>query len=367
MNPNANISKDKPAIESDQDCDSWCRTVLCKSARTTFKWTIENFNSRPEERNQLIESSIFKVPGPDKVTRWFLKLYPKGGDDDPDYIVVDLHSMNDFEVRANADVSVLAPIIQEKNKDDYSVNLDGVYKGDGDGWGGTLLKIDDCSEILPDGNLTLLCKLEVYGQDKNLIESQHNELDDKCFSKVNQQLGDLCGDKTFSDVKVMCEKEVFHCHRAVLSARSPVFKAMFQSGMSENRTGEVDIEDVKAKVVSEMLHYIYKGRVSSQDVLKEMAKELLVAADKYQLDLLKKLCEVEIRSSLDESNCIELLIFSDTYQAKLLKKGALQSVFLNLASIVDTDVYKEFHKQHSELSLEVTRTIIPMAIKSKNN
>ena len=91
---------------------------------------------------------------------------------------------------------------------------------------------------------------------------------------------------------------------------------------------------------------------------KEMPKDLLVAADKYQLDLLKKLCEVIIWSYLDESNCIELLIFGHTYHAKILKKGALRSVFINLASLIDTDVYKEFHKQHSELSLEVTRTMI---------
>ena len=91
--------------------------------------------------------------------------------------------------------------------------------------------------------------------------------------------------------------------------------------------------------------------------MKEMSKELFIAAKMYELRLLKKLCEMELRSSLDASNCIELLIFSDTHQSKALKRAALRSVIRNLASIVNTDVYKEFHKQHSELSLEVTRTI----------
>ena len=174
---------------------------------------------------------------------------------------------------------------------------------------------------------------------------------------MNQQLGDLLGDKTFSDVKIKCKKEVFHCHRAVLSARSPEFKSRFKADTIEKDSGKVTIRGVKARVFSEVLHYIYKGCVSSQDVMKEMAKELFIAAKMYQLGLLKRHCEMELRSSLDASNCIELLIFSDTHQAKVLKRAALRSVIRNLASIVNTEDYNEFHKQHSELSLEVTRTI----------
>ena len=350
-----------PQMES--DCDSWCRTVLCKSDKTTFKWTIENFKERPEKRYEGIPSPRFKVTGPGNMTTtWSLRLFPQGDDSDSEYITVHLMSLNDFDVKVKGNVSILAPDSQMNMKKYYPVSLDGTYpkvEDDraiyADGLDGLLVKIVTSRLMLQDGNLTLLCELEVYGPDRHFGVSKSNELSDKSLRKVNLELGNIFGDKTFSDVKIKCKRKAFFCHRAILSARSPYFMAMFQADTLENKTRKVYIRDFKAKVVSEMLHYIYKGTVSSEGVFMEieMAKELLVAADKYQLDLLKQLCEVQLQSSLNASNCIELLIFGDTHQAKTLKEGALQSIVMN--EIIGTETYKDFHKQHPELSLEVTR------------
>ena len=42
--------------------------------------------------------------------------------------------------------------------------------------------------------------------------------------------------------KVACGDRVFECHQFMLSARSPVFRAMFQSDMTEAQTKRVDIQ-----------------------------------------------------------------------------------------------------------------------------
>ena len=42
----------------DVDCDNWCRTVSANTAKSTFMWTIENFNARPEERNDSLPSAF---------------------------------------------------------------------------------------------------------------------------------------------------------------------------------------------------------------------------------------------------------------------------------------------------------------------
>ena len=101
--------------------------------------------------------------------------------------------------------------------------------------------------------------------------------------------------------------------------------------MVKNYSKTVIIRDVKKEVFSEMLRFIYTGRVTSDDSLKELAKDLLVAANKYQLDLLKRLCEDELGSTLEESNCLELFVFGDIHQASKLKMAALESVLMNLA------------------------------------
>ena len=44
------------------------------------------------------------------------------------------------------------------------------------------------------------------------------------------------------------EDEVFRGHRIVLTARSPVFRALLSSGMREAEKGEVQIQDVRPAV-----------------------------------------------------------------------------------------------------------------------
>ena len=38
---------------------------------------------------------------------------------------------------------------------------------------------------------------------------------------------------------------MFYCHKFMLSARSPLFKAMFQSNIKENESNNVEIEDLQ--------------------------------------------------------------------------------------------------------------------------
>ena len=45
----------------------------------------------------------------------------------------------------------------------------------------------------------------------------------------------------------------------MLSARSQVFHAMFNSDMVENKSGSVNVEDFHPNVMKEMLQYIYTG------------------------------------------------------------------------------------------------------------
>merc|ERR1740128_1295403 len=115
------------------------------------------------------------------------------------------------------------------------------------------------------------------------------------MTHVIEQLGKLFNDRELSDVDVECGGEVFNCHQLILSTRSDVFRAMFQSNMKENRTKKVTIKDVDPDVLKEMLKFIYTG-VTNEHVLKEKSGELLAAAEKYQIDCLKEICEVQLCS-----------------------------------------------------------------------
>ena len=128
--------------------------------------------------------------------------------------------------------------------------------------------------------------------------------------------------------------------------------AMFQSNMKENDTKTVTIDDFKAEVISEMLNFIYTGSISSQDTISEIATELLAAADKYQLDLLKNICEEILCSILELTNCVEYLVFGDMYQTFKLRRRAMEVAVENIDSIFDTNVFKDLFKQKPELAWE---------------
>ncbi|VDM36143.1 unnamed protein product [Hydatigera taeniaeformis] len=73
----------------------------------------------------------------------------------------------------------------------------------------------------------------------------------------------------------------FKAHKAILAARSPVFAAMFEHGMTESRANRVNITDVEPDILGEVLRFIYTGRVVGLDN-PVMAQELLAAADKVR-------------------------------------------------------------------------------------
>lgn len=77
-----------------------------------------------------------------------------------------------------------------------------------------------------------------------------------------------------------------NAHRFILTARSPVFAAMFNSGMSECLTGKVRIENVDPTTFRDFLKFLYTGMLEpSAD-----REELFVLADKYQVETLMNYC-----------------------------------------------------------------------------
>ena len=347
---------------------SWCRTTNGDTAEATFTWTIDNFKDRPEKVKESVKSAIFTVKGPGKMkTKWRIEIYPKGKEDDENYVSFYLYLKEDSSSKVNAKYNL--HIIDGARKERETKNcfpkvFDFNGKNSGWGWKNWMKqdKFNDHPDLLSGGSLTLKCELTVFGTEKVLSGSDNDSENPDptvhllacCQNQLGKQLGNLFTDKQLSDVKIECEGQTFDCHQAILAARSPVFMAMFQSNMKEKETKRATIDDFKAEVVSEMLNFIYTGTVSDKDI-GEIASELLAAADKYQLELLKKLCEERLCSTLKVTNCVEYVVLGDMYQTFKLRSKALKLAAENVDSIIDTDVFKDLFKQMPELAWEVMK------------
>ena len=133
-------------------------------------------------------------------------------------------------------------------------------------------------------------------------------------------------DPQFSDFVLLCQGEEVQVHKFVLSSRSPVFAAMFQSQMSENVKGEMTIDDVEKDVLKELLRYMYSAKV---DASFAKFQELLIVADKYQVEELIKYCGLKLAESLNKDNAFQIGSFAELHNAEALMKTCVRYILNN--------------------------------------
>ena len=91
-----------------------------------------------------------------------------------------------------------------------------------------------------------------------------------------------------------------------------------------------------------VLEFIYSDQV--QLISAEQAIDILVAANKYGLDRLKRLCEKYLVGIIDLENVIDLLYLSDMHQAMELKRMCINFTIAYFDIITKKDEFKKLSK-----------------------
>jgi speckle-type POZ protein len=123
-------------------------------------------------------------------------------------------------------------------------------------------------------------------------------------SDLSNNLAKLLEGKKGADVTIKVGGEVFYAHRIVLAMRSPVLDAELFGPMGDKEKRCMEIEDMQPAVFRALLHFIYTDALPAMDHLvggdkTEMAKHLLVAADRYAMERMKLICESTLCKTLD--------------------------------------------------------------------
>lgn len=127
----------------------------------------------------------------------------------------------------------------------------------------------------------------------------------------------------YSDCKIVTEDGRYElpAHVAVLAARSPVFRAMFEAPMLESSQRIVRITDFDHKTISDLIHYMYTGIAPN---IKKTAEHLLVAAVKYNVVSLKTECEEVLwKKVCSVPDAVRMLIYSDLHNTQYLQHKVL--------------------------------------------
>lgn len=125
-----------------------------------------------------------------------------------------------------------------------------------------------------------------------------------------------------SDIIINASDGSTGAHRAILAARSPVFRSMFSHDLKEKELSTIDICDMSIDACHAFLNYIY-GNIGQEEFMNHRLA-LLRAADKYDISDLKDVCHESLLEDIDTTNVLDRLQNASLYQLPRLKTSCMR-------------------------------------------
>lgn len=116
-------------------------------------------------------------------------------------------------------------------------------------------------------------------------------------------LCDLLENDRFVDCVLKVKEKEFRCHRLVLAASSPYFKAMFLSNLEESKKREIVLKDVDPIVMGMVLRYLYTSDIN---LTEQNVQDIFMVANMFQIPSIFSVCVSFLQSKLVLSNCLAI-------------------------------------------------------------
>ena len=309
-----------------------------KVVKVNHTWNVENFAFCGGATGEFISSMVFSANGDESTPKWRLKMYPNGAqEEDKEFTSLFLSLVSSAKKTHKVDTSF--SIISSGRTKINTLSMEKVFTvGKSWGWAKFMKRdtvIKSAGFFLPNGHLTIMC--EISYTDDTIVMPGEVGIEVPPSGALQADLSSLLESGTLSDVTLQVEGVQLPAHKAVLAARSPVFRAMFDHDVRERRENAVKITDLKADVVREMLMYIYTDTAPNAN---KMAADLLAAADKYDLGRLQLICEDVLSRELNVNNIVEVLELADEHNAEHLKKRCMEFLHMHAAEIAKSPNWK---------------------------
>ncbi|XP_065205253.1 speckle-type POZ protein-like [Planococcus citri] len=353
-----------------QEC--WCSTV--QFHETEYTWKIDDFNVQLQ-RGEIIKSPLFYAASNDNF-KWYLALYPVGKNGDKGTIGLYLflsRSSTRKRVFTKYGFSILSndgrPQDNSTKNSAYEFNNDSVKSanGDGQGWANFLNKDETYKDKLSENDaLTISFQLAFFEMNVKSI----GDIFRRCssapahFKHLSKNFVSALENHDFTDFTISAQGKDYPVHKIILASCSDYFAKMFKTGMKESAENRVEIADVDEVVMGEVLRFIYTGKCENTST-DNLAYDLIAAADKYDLDHLKKICEDSVYKSLSVDSALNVLLLADQYNANELKSKTIDFIVDKSSEIMNSTTWDEFTLKHPKLVGEVCKLSCSRLFKNK--
>ncbi|KAL6661103.1 hypothetical protein ACP70R_000487 [Stipagrostis hirtigluma subsp. patula] len=221
------------------------------------------------------------------------------------------------------------------------------------GWPQFVRQTDLVKEYVAKGHITFICAIMVL----------HDSSIPLPPSDIGKDFGTLLDNTDGADVSFTIDGEKFLAHRAVLAARSPVFRAELLGSMAEATMSSIALHDIAPATFKAMLRFMYTDALPGDDELgvapTGVFESLLAAADRYALDRLKLLCAQKLWDNVSVDTVADALACAETYNCPELKSRCIDFVVdeKNFKKAVLTEGFMQFGLKFPSIVAEVQKRV----------
>ncbi|XP_020368576.2 kelch repeat and BTB domain-containing protein 12 [Rhincodon typus] len=133
-----------------------------------------------------------------------------------------------------------------------------------------------------------------------------------------------------TDVVLLAEGCQFPCHRLLLAAFSPYFRAMFTCGLAECSQREVVLHDAQSEGVATILNYMYNSELH---LTNSNVQGVATMAYFLQMEGVFMACQKYMMDHMDVSNCLGIYYFAKQLGAEDLADPASKYLHRHFAEV----------------------------------
>ncbi|KAL1217091.1 Signal peptide peptidase-like 4 [Cardamine amara subsp. amara] len=199
----------------------------------------------------------------------------------------------------------------------------------------------------------------------------YTEEADDLATRLNEVMAEAAEKAAFLGSLVVTFKEQMHTdvlvkpadegppiptHKAVLAARSKVFRNMLDSDECKTSPEEsITLPDLTHEELKSLLEFLYSGNLKAPY---NQYRALYLAADKYDILYLQDVCRSHFIASLSSRNVLDILELASIPCDTIMKDAAINHIVKNMEEVVVPMKYETFVQRNPDLSVEITRAYL---------
>lgn len=252
----------------------------------------------------------------DNETIWRINVYPKGiREKCKDYLGLCMQVYSNLPIRGSYKFYLIDGLGRKK----YEESFDQIFQecNKDTGYGSCYFAprdevFDVKNSLLVNDTLTLAGEV-IFDKELNFSTKSSMEQESKL-------LKELFSNRTFADVEIKIKDRSIKAHKVVLAKCSRVLREKL---INENsNTLELD-NSLDFDVVEDLVNFLYDEPMNK---LQKNALTLLMLADQYQIDKLKKHCEKHLYIQLKSANVLDTLLSAVEHYAQELESQCLEFI-----------------------------------------